>query len=160
MPELVIDIHPDQTLLSVANISIVNAQTPEDAWAQLDLTKQEYIRVTVFAQTDPFFIGTEGILEFCRLCRQTTKKIIPVLPIDYASIMLAQHLNIPAVEIEATHPLFERGIARPHLLRKILQDLSIPAWVGGIFTAQEKETLYTWGCQTIVHYPDHQVSPS
>ena len=152
--DIYIDIDPQKTLVTSENVSIINSFTPEDAFEQLAYVRQEYVRVTVFAHLDPYFIDTEGTIEFCRLClsHKNKNKIIPVLPIDYGAIMRAQELQMSAVEIEASHPFFEKGITRPMIIKKILQDLEIPVWIGGIFSTEEKAQLSSWGCETLVHY--------
>ena len=156
--DICINIDPQETLFSVANVSIINSMTPEDAFEQLAYTSQEYVRVTIFAQTDPFFIDTEGTIEFCRLCADQEKKIIPVLPVDYGAVMRAQQLHVAAAEIELTHPLFEKGITRPAIIKKIFQDLSIPILAGGVFSTEEQEQLYQWGCDAVVHYQNNRAT--
>ena len=131
---------------------MINSLTAEDAFAQLEVSNQEHVRVTIYGGYDPYFIDTEGSIEFCRICFGKKKWAVPVFPIDYGACLLAQELEVPAIEIEVSHPTLEKGIMRPTLIKNILEALEIPVWAGGVFSAEDRAQLLSWGCTRIIDY--------
>ena len=66
--------------------------------------------------------------------------------------MRAQNLGVPMLEIELSQPFLEKGIMRPLLVKKIIENMTIPIWAGGCFSAQDQEALLSWGFQRIINY--------
>ena len=143
---------PQKSMFSVGDLFLINSLSAEDAMAQLQLSTQEMVRVSIYGGYDPLCIDVEGTIEFCRLCVSQKKWATPVLPIDYGACMRVQNLGAPMMEIELSHPFLEKGIMRPLLVEKIIEDMNIPIWAGGSFSSQDHEILRSWGVHRIINY--------